>query len=302
MSHFFLYFPKIFYQNKLLTDITNRIKIRETWLNDVNLYYIYDYQDHDKPEHIAQKYYGNEMLHWIILLTNQVFDPFFDFPMNYDTFRRFIEGKYKDKYGVKTLKIESNGTDYVSGIYKEVPLTIKNSDELEKLGEDILVDIIVTSGEVSNIDVFRGGTGYSANTIFEVDNSYLGGTGSGFECSVIDFMSALEYSQTTPDPVYRYQKKVRTTNSDGSTERYYVVDREGYLGLYENGNPSATTTIDMDGESVIYEITRRYPEITLYERELEVNESKRKIKILKKEYVKQAVSDLLRLMRKQQNG
>lgn len=294
---YFSNFPKILYQNNILTDITLRVRIKETWLNDPSVYYIYDYQEHDKPEHIAAKYYGDEKLHWVIILTNQIFDSFFEFPMNYSVFKSYIENKYKDKYGIGSLKIENNGSGYVDGIYKEIPLEILNSEDLEKQGTDVLADIIVTSGAVSNIDIFRGGTGYSTNTILGVTNTYLGGSGSGFECSVVDFMTPLEYSQTTIDPEYGYQKKVKITNSEGTTERYYIVDKEGYIDLYEDGNPSGTSYIDMDGETVMYEVTRRYPEITYYEREVELNESKRKIKILKKEYINLAKSELLQLTR-----
>ena len=58
MSSFFSYFPTVDFENRLLTDLSIRIKIRNTWLNDARLYYNYNYQDHDKPEHIAKKYYG----------------------------------------------------------------------------------------------------------------------------------------------------------------------------------------------------------------------------------------------------
>ena len=40
------------------------------------------------PENIADRYYGDSTLHWIVLLTNNILDPYFDFPLNY---RNFVE-------------------------------------------------------------------------------------------------------------------------------------------------------------------------------------------------------------------
>jgi len=96
MAKFYSYFPTTSFDRKVLTDLGVRVKIRDTWLNDPKIYYTYQYQDHDRPEHIALKYYGDEELHWIVMITNNIFDVNFDFPMSVDVFNSYIEDKYKD--------------------------------------------------------------------------------------------------------------------------------------------------------------------------------------------------------------
>ena len=86
MALFYANFPNILYKNKILTDLGVRIKLRDSWLNDKTLYYNYIFKDSDKPEHIAKKYYNDETLHWVLLITNNIFDHQFDFPMKDSVF------------------------------------------------------------------------------------------------------------------------------------------------------------------------------------------------------------------------
>lgn len=212
MSKFYTFYPTTKFENKILTDLGVRFKIKDTWLYNPTLYYNYNYQDHDKPEHIALKYYGDEELHWIILITNNIFDVNFDFPMNYTTFGKYIEDKYKEL------------------------------------------------GDLEN-------------------------------------KTGLEYAMTTPDPVYRYQKHIRIITTSGVQDKYFVVGSEMYYNLYEYDSPSSSQIMTNSGEYVTYQVSRRYPEVTYYDRELDENESKRLIKILKKDYVQQAKTDILRLLK-----
>lgn len=95
MQPYFLNFPKIAYNNVLLTDIASRLKVTNyNWLSDSTLYYDYTYQEIDTPENIADRYYGDATLHWIILLTNNILDPNFDFPMNSKIFDNYLNKKY----------------------------------------------------------------------------------------------------------------------------------------------------------------------------------------------------------------
>ena len=66
---------------QVLTDITQNVRVRKEALSQITLYDEYDIQDGDTPEIIAEKYYGDPELHWIILLVNQRYDYINDFPL-----------------------------------------------------------------------------------------------------------------------------------------------------------------------------------------------------------------------------
>jgi hypothetical protein len=279
MSGYFSYYPTAIYSSKAVTDLIVRTKIKDTWLSNPKLYYQYRYKDGDRAEHLAQKYYGDERLHWIILFTNNIFDVNWELPMTYEVFNRYIDDKYKD----------------------------------------------------------------------------LG---------ALESKTGLQYAQTTPDPIYKFQKKITITNSEGSTTNYYTIDEKTYYNLTETpqiystgltrvkyistvagdntiiisdtvginsgdiitGNSNIPTgsrigsrvsnneyTINsiatgteqlaksfitsVYNGATIYEESRRSPQVTIYERELDVNETKRDIRILNKTYVQQAVTEFVKLLK-----
>ncbi len=54
----------------------------------------YDVREGEKPEDIAFKWFGDAELHWIILMTNNVTDRFYQWPMTQPQFEAFLADKY----------------------------------------------------------------------------------------------------------------------------------------------------------------------------------------------------------------
>jgi len=95
MATFFSKYPKLLVNNLLVTDIIARVNIREKYSDRLSIFYPYTLQEGDTPEIIAEKYYGDPEKHWIVLLANDIIDPFFEFPFDYPSFERYLNEKYK---------------------------------------------------------------------------------------------------------------------------------------------------------------------------------------------------------------
>jgi hypothetical protein len=96
---YFSNLPKILYANQngssvLYTNLMARASIKENLLNNTLLYYTYDIQEGDTPEIIAHKYYGDVYRYWIILLTNQIMDPQWSWPLSGRSFEKYLQEKY----------------------------------------------------------------------------------------------------------------------------------------------------------------------------------------------------------------
>lgn len=99
-----LYFntlPKIFTPDQngnyiLMTNIVTRAKLVEKLQNNPMLFYKYVIQDGDTPEILAEKYYDDPFKYWIILYSNQIMDPLWDWPLPYEQFLKYINSKYAD--------------------------------------------------------------------------------------------------------------------------------------------------------------------------------------------------------------
>tara|TARA_R100001015_G_C4617972_1_gene174375 strand:+ start:537 stop:1115 length:579 start_codon:yes stop_codon:yes gene_type:complete len=100
MAFYFRPFPKTNYDIKkngiplLLTDVTKRYKIRDILQQKTAIYYNYTIRDGDRPDLIAFKYYGDETLDWLIMLVNNIIDPYYDWPLNYQNFINYMKNLY----------------------------------------------------------------------------------------------------------------------------------------------------------------------------------------------------------------
>lgn len=99
---YFANFPTILYPFELngqirivrVRDIVANVRIRKLILSNITLYDDYDIEDGETPEIIAERVYGDPNLHWIIMLANDRYDLWNDFPMSDYALSKYIENKY----------------------------------------------------------------------------------------------------------------------------------------------------------------------------------------------------------------
>mgnify|MGYP001478277976 CR=1 FL=1 len=79
---------------KLVTNILRRVKLRASVKNGLMLFDKYDVVAGENPEDIAFKYYGDANFHWVILMTNNITDRFYQWPLTQPAFDNFLTDKY----------------------------------------------------------------------------------------------------------------------------------------------------------------------------------------------------------------
>ena len=205
---------------QVVTNITNRVSLSDEVKTNLSLYDEYDIRDGDTPELVADRFYSNPELHWLILHYNEIIDPRFDWPLDTNNLNRQVASKYANVNGIHHYE-DANG-NYVNGnVY-----LLSSADFTEFNIDDVITNITNT------------GTGY----ITQKNSS----------------------------------SNVRVTVTTGG---FISGDR---IRNIANTSSSAniTSTVVLSGTPV-----------TNYTYEDEVNESKRKIKILKNAYVDAIVND-----------
>ena len=78
----------------VVKDVTLRAKFTEIALNNTLFYDTYRVIDTDTPELISYAIYGSPQYHWVILLANNIIDPYTDWPMPDSVFNEWVENKY----------------------------------------------------------------------------------------------------------------------------------------------------------------------------------------------------------------
>ena len=116
---YFKSFPYTFYSLddaatvQVVTNITNRATLSKETKTNLSLYDEYDIKDGETPELVADKFYSNPELHWIVLHYNDILDPRFDWPLDTNNLNRYVTGKYNDVNAVHHYE-DANG-NYTNG-------------------------------------------------------------------------------------------------------------------------------------------------------------------------------------------
>ena len=132
---YFSKFPLITYDikgdriRKLLPDILRRVKLKTVIKSGGMLFDKYDVKEGERPEDVAYKWFGDPELHWVILMTNNVTDRYYEWPMNQAQFAEFLADKYDNPDGIHHYEItKSSGNTTSKGPSDYSYLVEVNSD------------------------------------------------------------------------------------------------------------------------------------------------------------------------------
>lgn len=125
MSKYFSNYPLIQYQDKRVRDITRRSKVRDTILQDPYVFLPFTVREGEKPEDIARLYYGSVSDTWLVLLANNITDPYYQWPLSDEEFNQHFINKYSEISGRTGFDVirwgqDENLTDNIVYYYKEV--------------------------------------------------------------------------------------------------------------------------------------------------------------------------------------
>jgi hypothetical protein len=124
---YFQSFPLIPYDvNKdnnpiLVTHLLRRSNFIDSVKDNTSVYFLYDIKESDRPEIIADKIYGSTEYFWIILLLNDILNPF-DWYMSQITLQQYVDKKYNNSSAIHHYE-DSKGFDVNSDFVGATPVS-----------------------------------------------------------------------------------------------------------------------------------------------------------------------------------
>ncbi len=104
-ERFFGKYPKIFYEGLQAVDLTRRVKIATTIRGNPNLFYPLTLTAGLRADSLADAYYGDSELDWLIYHSNEVVDPYYDWYLDEIEFRDYVAKKYGSvEFAIKKTK------------------------------------------------------------------------------------------------------------------------------------------------------------------------------------------------------
>jgi hypothetical protein len=77
-----------------VTDLTRRFALANFLKNSNVAFDTYHVQDGERPDSVAYDYYGDVTMDWLVLLANEIHDPYFQWVLSYDEFNSYLIDKY----------------------------------------------------------------------------------------------------------------------------------------------------------------------------------------------------------------
>ena len=227
---------------KVIRDISVNPKIRSDSLENLSVYRVYYLRDGDTPDVIAQKYYGDSKLYYLVMLANDRFDWRKDFPLTQSELDYYINTKYL----------------HPDDVHHYVDTDGKILDNLTRTDADGDTYLLTSLPDV-----------YFATDDDDIINGILQTFGYEY---IVD---TVETASTCPchSGVTTSKTKIQLTR-----------DTVDYLNEHflQNNPINLSVRKYVDGEHIIPITNREYEE--------NLNEKKRKIRLIDKEYAPSVVS------------
>lgn len=337
-SNFLDEFPKIQYDPlnrrvgqdyETVTNIFFRVAYIRDILNNISAYQVYELQSMDTPERLAENIYGDAGANWMIIYANQILDPQWDWPLNYNQFSKFVASKYRTSANVATIgsvSIVNGGTGYANGY-----INFQGGS-----GSNANCRIITDgSGTIIDVDLNVEGMHYIYGENVTANVSHLGGTGANLKVT-LDASDRAVIGWTQGN-IHHYEKLLTRIDNETGKETVWTFNVDEarltedkpdvpyeYYSIYALPNSvlidSTFATIDDDtpppdasdtgfddglpltqsvytfsdtGKTITEIVNKRV--VYIYDYEEELNENKRIIKVIKQEYYSQIMSELANL-------
>lgn len=167
MAKFFDQFPRVFYDinrathrpsnYELPVNVLIRVRVLVERLDQAFHYYDHTIKEVETPEILAENFYGDPEAHWLILMTNNITDPQYDWPLNSRSFDKYIISKYGSKETAETTWAEwykiyrvdkpATGEQFI----KKYKITSEQYDDLDLQVEPTLDTSVTIGSTVLNV-------------------------------------------------------------------------------------------------------------------------------------------------------
>lgn len=121
--------PTIEYANNTVRNIMSRVKFSQETLNNDFVLFPYTVEEGERADTLAYKYYNNSKYAWLVWMSNDIVDPYYEFPQTTTDFNSTIKAKYgtiekaqRVIVGFKT-NWEDDFSTIAAGQYNSLPAT-----------------------------------------------------------------------------------------------------------------------------------------------------------------------------------
>ena len=287
-ERYFEKFPIIRYNGIPIRNITERATVLNSVYNSPIFYYPYDIQQGEYPDEIANRYYQDEYLGWILHITNKVVDPYYDWYIDQASFDDFIIKKYGSLKNA-TSKIKHYRNNWYANEGTISVLTFEGlTPTVKRFYEPIYADVLFSTTPLGYrrkqidwklttnaiVQYTVNGSSFIKDEIVDVYNNTTI-IGSGQVCGKSSSLLIIQHT---------------SGNVTENGALHYVMGRESQTKILYTNVTLITNNIPANESTY-------WSPVYYYDYETEINEKNKSIQVLKKQYSGQIAGELKALLK-----
>ena len=294
-------------------NLFKRGKLREDIFANLQFFEKYSIIGDERPDNVAYKFYDEETLDWVVLLSNNILNIQSEWPMTQITFEKVMlerYGSYDNLYnGIHHYETEeiknSLGIIVIKGGVRISPTWKTNGNFIQSINSKIFS--IISTGSVVTVQLQNGMIDLKVGDQILVDNvSENEYNGQHIITEIVQangnkvyiFKYELPSIPNISEPNLSYPRKeevYRTIQSNIDISIFGTTFEQANSYYYEYWDVGLGNTVQVPSTSFVKPVTN-------YEYELKIEEEKRNIFILKPRYLSVIFNDMEELMLYKEGG
>lgn len=291
-ENYFDKFQKIYYNDKAAIDITQRAVILNKNLTNQYLFYPYDLSSEIRADQLADSYYQDQYMSWLIYFSNGIVDPYYDWYLSESDFTEYLKKKYRIDPYVLQSKVAFYRTNWPAGTSGGI--TVEQYQNLDYIYHRYWEPEYGEYGEIFGYK--RRKEDVTVSTNYVVKYALNGTTFKNNEIVHINF-----------DSEHLGRGQVASSNSTFLTLQHlsgsFLANSTVTIGVDSRlyGDESQSNVVFTSSVSVANNIPLEegayWAPVSIYDYEVELNSKKKNIKLLDRNFSTAAAKELKRLLK-----
>lgn len=288
MDNYFKHFPLVQYGNSVANTVAVNLFAKIAFQKNLQLNYEvfhpYTIKEGDRPDTIAYLYYGDSGYDWLVYFSNNIVDPYYDWYMDTETFKRFIASKYGSLTEAKR-KIKYFRSNYVEDDSMIEPSAYESLTTNQKR---FWKPLTRSSGQIFKYERKKEDIIYNTNKVQELLMTYTGN--SAFTTG--EYVYQQSGGMTISSAIMGVSN---TTHSTVSNITGTITPGVSLVG----GTSGATATVAAVNTlttSIPVDIQQYFTAVSYFDHEDELNEDKKNIRLIDVAYIQSLEAEFKRLL------
>jgi len=272
------YFSKLgttYYNGEIVVNVLKSVRFKEFVKKNIVTYYPYTIKEGERADTIAFNYYDDERYAWVVYLSNNIIDPYLQWPLSVRDFSKFIIKKYQSIEAAQEKIIFYRNNWYNDDNLLSISAYNALSPTLKKYWSPI----IGFNGEIGSYERRKTDNIVETNIIYEIDVN-----------SSENFLENEKVTQRTSGTITAtgWIKNIQENTLVVNNIEGEFSATAGPVGAIVGNTSGVSRTVN--DKRLIYQAISQlegtyWSPVSFYDYEDELNESKKHIKLIDKQYI-----------------